>query len=340
MSGQNGYGAGFSGFAGAPGVPGGGMPGGVPGGGMPGGTAPMANNAFVLDIPPDPSWQPYQAADTLEKDGYYRAVITKESPRASGDKRPGIFLTLEIQDEDARGRVLSTFLQDPRASQKNVWFVWRQVIRSIMGSVESAQQGFRYTPGSFQGRTVYVKTAAYVDGQEQKTGVDTFITEAEYAEHVRRGSHRWPPNVRSSNAGLPAGGLPGGVPNFQGQGFPGMTGGLPGAPMPPTGGAPPMAPQPMAAAPMMAPPQAQAPAPTQAPQPPQGPPQQTFGWGHPAQAPMQAPQPASVPGFGTPPVSMAPPQAPQPNGAPPQGPAPAPAPAVGFPTSVFPTPGR
>lgn len=302
MNGPNGFANNF------PGMPAG-MPGGIPGAapGMPG--APGVSGgaqAFVLDIPADPSWEPITQTDTLQNDGYYCCRITRENARVEGAKS-GVFLTLEIGDEDARGKTLSKYLTDPRTTQKNTWFVWRSIIRSITGGTEQARAAFRYSPGAFQGQVVYVKTAAYADGTEQRTGVESFITKTEYDDFVARKAHRWPATVRAQNTGgLP----PGSVPTFAGAGFPGMTPPLPGAPTLPGAGPVPQAPQPVAAAPMQAPPQ------------PQTPPQaQPSAWGQqpPQPAPVEAPQaggPVAVPGFG------------------------APAPQIGFPASVFPGAGR
>lgn len=232
-----------NGFPGAPAMPGmGAMPGVAP--------EAAAGVGFVLDIPADPTWEPFDTTDVLETDGYYAVRITREGARTDSQKKAGVFLTLEIQDEDARGKVLSKFMQDPRATQKDSWFVWRNLIRSVSGGLDQARAGLRYTTGMLAGQLAYVKTGAYTDGDgQQRTGVDNWCTKDEYEKAVASKTHRWPAKARGGNAALP-GGLPSGFP---GTGFPGL-GGAPGAPGAP-GTAPmvqaPMAPQPIAAAPMV-----------------------------------------------------------------------------------------
>ena len=311
-----------------------GMPGmsGMPG--MNNGAGMMPNNAptgapvaFVLDIPVDLTWQPFETTDALEMDGYYACRISRESPRNDGAKSAGLFITLEILDEDQRGKNLSKFLPDPRQQQKNVWFVWRGLIRSIVGSTEGAQQSFSYRPGVFTGQVCYIKTEPYVDGNETRTSVASFITKDEYDNAVKTGKHRWPSKPKASGMALP-GGMPSAFP--MGTGFPGAMGGpVPPSPQaafaPAPAGAPMTAPQ---AAPVGFPQTAQQAAPQAAPMgfpqpqtlpqaaPLQGPP--GFAGLQPGTVPQAMPQ-AGFAGF---------PQQPQQ----PQAPAPA---GVGFP-SVFP----
>lgn len=308
----------MNGAGGFPGMPGA-MPGAMPGGfGAAPAAVQMPGVGFVLDIPPDPNWEPFETTDILEMDGFYACRISKESARTDGTKSAGMFIALEIQDEDARGKNISKFLPDPRGTRSNVWFVWRGLIRSITGGLDAARTGFQYRAGVFTGQMCYVKTEPYQDGEERRTSVAGFVTAAEYQEHVKNNRHRWPSKPKAAPGGLP-GGMPAAFPMAA---FPGMPG---GGPQSPIGAAPGMtAPQPVAAAPMQAPPQA---APIAAPvAPPQNPfaqmqqpqPQHTFAFPG-----VQAPQQQVHPGF--------------PAGAGFPGAAPAaPGPTGGFPASAFP----
>lgn len=301
-------------------VPGMATPGAVPG------IPQQTGGAFVLDIPPDPTWEPFDQTDTLEKDGYYCFRVKSESAAREGQKA-GVFLTLEIQDADAKGKIISKKLGDPRLTDKESFWVWRSLIRSITGGLDHARAGMRYTPGAFANMIVYGKTSAYTDGKNNtRTGVDTFITKAEYDTSVASGGHRWAPHL-SGGGSSAAGALPSGLPAS----FPGMgTGGLPGGPGAPTG-----APQPTAAAPMQQQPSAIAVAttPGTAPQPASAFAPVTGGFPlqtQPAGAPAALPQTQAGP-FAFPPG---------PGGAPPPGfpPAAAPAPTNGAPQpSTFPT---
>lgn len=282
--------------------------GGFPGmGAVPG--APQApqmsvGGGFVLDVPPDATWEPFDTTDTLDKDGYYACKITKESARIDGTKSKGVFITLEIQDADAKGKIISKFLPDPRATQSNVWFIWRSIVRSIQGGLAMARSGFQYTPGAFAGQFVYVKTEAYNDDGTTRTGVGTFITKDEWQAAVAADKHRWAPTVRNP-AGSSVGPLPGGLPSaFPTSAFPG----LPGGPSAPTPGAAPMMQQMVAPPQQTAPPQQQAPA-------------AGFGGGFPAAAsPFGTPPPAAAPAAAANPFAGAVPSQPfafaQPPGAP------------------------
>ncbi len=192
---------------------------------------------IVIDIPADPTWEPFDVTDQLEMDGYYACRIKKEAGRSDPGKSPGVFLTLELQDPDAVGKMLSKFMPDPNSTKGNTFFLWRGIARSIMGDLNLARTGFRYTPGTFANQPCYVRTGAYLDdGGSMRTGVDAFVTQVEYAEAVKANKHRWPARVKSGGGAAPSGGpigaLPGGLPG----GFPGSGGpGLPGAP---SGGGP------------------------------------------------------------------------------------------------------
>jgi len=274
--------------------------------------APQGPTDFVLAIPPDPSWEPFETTDTLEKDGCYAGVIKSERVRNDKTKSPGVFLTIELLDEDARGRTLSKFLTDPRSAKKDVFFVWRGLMRSITGSTEGGKGGLNYTPGVFTNQTVYFKTESYIDDGNRRTSVGAFMTKAEYDDAVAKNLHRWAPKVTGGGA-TGVGGMPTGAPggfglslppgNMGGQAAPG--GGFPQAPVqtqaqvaPPPPAAAPMAPAPQqngqnAVLPFGA---APPPAPTAAPQGGFG------GWGVPPQQPQppqqqqnQQPQQGSVP---------------------------------------------
>jgi hypothetical protein len=233
---------------------------------------------LVIDIEPDPTWEPFDIPDVLEQDGYYCCRIVREGARSDSSKSPGIFLTLEIQDADAQGKRISKFLSDPRTTKSDTKFVWRNIIRSITGTLDAARAGFRYVPGAFANQIIYVRTGAYAEGDSMRTGVETFVTKDEYDQAVAGKKHRWTPKPKGDRTALPTG-LPGAFPAASG--FPGM----PGAPS----GATPSVPAPPSAAPMQQAPQ---------PQMPQQPPQQGFGGGGFA-APPQPQQPQA--GFAPPP---------------------------------------
>ena len=312
---------------------------GIPGANMMGAPAPMQPQVgFVLDIPADPTWEPFDTTDVLDQDGYYQCKITKESGRNDANKSQGIFLTMEVQDADARGKILSRFLPDPRTAKGNVWFVWRGLLRSITGSIDGARQGLRYQPGMFTGQLVYVKTERSHRDDRTSTDIDTWVTMTEWQAAVTANRHRWAPKPvqQGGNMGaLPAG--TGGFPGLPGTSGPAMAGlpvgqGLPGMP---SAAAPiaPATPQP-GPAPFAGPPPAAAapPAQTYAPPPQQqqfAPPQQQapsfpgMGAPPPAAAPAPAPDPAAPPAPGTPfsfaqfPGMGAPPPVAGQNGAPP-----------------------
>lgn len=299
------------------GFPGASAPGGVPGG-VPGqAVAPIAG--FVLQIPADPTWEPFDTTDTLEADGFYCGRISREKVSSDSESKAGVFLTFDLQDTDAQGKRLSKKMMDPKSTTKDSWWVWRSLIRSITGTTEQGKAAFTYTVGCMTGHLVYFRTGAYLDNSgEIRTGVDAFVTQAEWQEAQKAGGarYRWPPKTR--NAGGSGAGAVGALPSGLPATFPGAgAGGLPGMPM---GGS---APQP-GAAPMQQPPQMAA-QPTASPfgaPPPAiptgGPPASPF-----APAPGGAPSPfAAAPGaspFGAPPPTGPAPQHVQPvNGSAPQ----------------------
>jgi len=319
--------------------------------GMPGvGATPQqaaAPVAFNMIIPPDATWEPFDTTDTLEMDGYYCCQITKESAR-TGDK-PGVWFTLLIQDTDAKGKVLNRFLNDARVTQKDTWFQWRGLLRSIYGNLDAARAGLNYVPGMFKGAFVYVKTGAYMDKDSGalRTGIDGWSTKEEWEAAYKANTHRWKPNVKQQGAGAGVGMLPGGLPG----GFPNQ-GGLPGAPMTgglPTGGGLPGAPT-VQTAPAMPATTPQPPATT--PQPPAAPMQPMMPTPPaPAYAPPAPPQQMAPPAPQTPftaPAGAPPPAAPnpfsfqQPPSAFPQNGAatPQPPPTAAGLASTFPVPGQ
>jgi hypothetical protein len=269
---------------------------------------------FVLLIPPDPDWQPIDQNDTLEKDGYYMARIKGEKPRTGEGQTAGVWLTLELGDPDAVGKTLSKFMVDPRATKKDSWWSWRSLLRSIVGNTQGGQAGMQYTPGVLAGKICWIRTGAYIDdGGALRTGVDAFITQAEWQEAVTAGKHRWEAKPKAHGGGTgPTGALPG----AGGGAFPGLgSGGLPGLPSSPANPmTAPSAPQPSSAAPL-----AQAPAafPAQAAPAaaaPAHPGQPAFGFG--AAPGFAAPAAPGGFGFTAPPPAAAPaaaaPTAPQP----------------------------
>lgn len=224
------------------------------GAGFPGapGAAPGAPTAgFVLSVQADPSWEPMQTTDTLEKDGYYCAQIVAEKLRADPGKKAGVFFSFRIVDDDAAGKVVSKFMPDPRGSTGDTWWLWRSLMRSIYGNTEAGKNAFQYVLGQFQNAYVYIRTGAYHDNDAVRTGVDALVTQAEWTEAKTAGGlrFRWDAKVKAGAAGAaPVGAIPTGLPAS----FPGSGGGLPGAPSAPVGGAgfPPSSVPAPAAAPM------------------------------------------------------------------------------------------
>lgn len=309
----------FSGYP--PGHPGS-TPGGVPG-------APGAQATFVLNIPADPTWEPIDASDTLDMDGYYKCRIKSEKLRTENGKNQ-IILTLDILDQDAIGKTLTKFMPDPTQTTKDSWFVWRGLLRSITGNLDAARSGMQYTLGCLIGSFVYARTGAYADNQgTMRTGVENFEILPTYEEAVKSSRHRWPAKIKGGAGGQsPVGALPTGLPG----GFPGMGVSLPGSPA----GAGPFAPAPAVASPMVqpqqqafVPPQQQVAAPVGFPVAPVAPP---AGFGPPQ--PVAPPTPfAFQPGaqaVAAPPQSFTLP--------PPPPPAPAPANGAPMPGNVSPFP--
>lgn len=281
-----------------------------PGGAPPGYAPPQQAQQWVLDVPPDATWEPIETSDTLEKDGYYCAKIVGEKIRQSDNGgKIDVIMTLEIQDPDAAGKKIARFLPDPRLTKGDTWFVWRGLMRSMTGVVDQARAGFRYTPGQFHGQYVFVKTEAYGDEKgNMRTGVGAWVTRGEWEEAQKAGGtkFRWPAQIAQRSVSAGAGALPPGLPAA----FAGAPGALPGAPTNP--GGMPMMPQPGGFPP---------------PQPQTGfPPPAAVATPQPTGAPMQQPP---NPGF--------PPQAPPAFAFPQQAAAP-PAPAAAPPAFAFPPP--
>ncbi len=298
-------------FPGMPGAPAGFQPGAAPmapPGYAPQQAQPQQGISFVLNIPADPTWSPIKYADTLDTDGYFQVRITGDEAKKISEKLQ-VVVSMEIVDADFAGKNIARFLPDPSTSTKNLWFLWRGLNMSIWG-IEGARAAMQYTPGMYTGHIAYVKTAAYMDGTDMRTGIDAWATKEEYEAAKAKGGNafRWPAKARGP-AGGGVGALPGGLP---GGAFPGMGGALPPPPTLPGGFATPTGfpPAPMTPQPGAAPMQQQAPAgfpPAPAPMPmagtPAPAPQAPVGF---PPAPQAAPQTA-FPGF---------PPAPPPNGTP------------------------
>src|SRR5574341_6304 len=256
--------------------------------------APVVAAGSVLDIPADPTWEPFEMTDVLDLDGYYCFRITKEAPRNDPGKSAGIFLTLELQDQDVRGKTLSRFLPDPRTAKGNVWFIWRGLMRSISGNMDFARSAVRYVGGMFTNQICYAKVQRELVNDRTVSSLDAWVTQAEYTAAVQGNKHRWAPRAVQQPSGA-VGALPGGTPG----GFPGMGGpmglpaggGLPGAPSPAV---------PIATAPMT-------------PQPPvaYAPPLQP-AFNAPPMQPAAEPPPAMAPPPVAQPVAFAPPAPPAP----------------------------
>lgn len=321
-----------------------GFPAGTPGGGFgtPGAPQQAApTQGFVLNIPLDPTWEPMTSSDVLEKDGYYSAAITGEKPR-DNDGKPQLVLTMTIIDQDAAGKVLAKFMPHAETTQKNTWFLWRGLARSIFGGT-AGKSAWQYTPGCLMGKTVFFKTEPYAgkDGTVS-TGVGDWVTKEEYEEAVRTNRHRWVSKPPQAMGG--AGALPGGLPGFGGgmPGLPGAPGQMPGAPsfpgLPgaPGGGMPMGVPQPTGM-PMQAPQQPVQPIQPQQPQPQypthMAPPATQTGFAPAPSFPPQVQQPQQ------PQVQVAPAQTPPQNpfaGFPTNGAVPAPAPTAAGLAASFP----
>jgi hypothetical protein len=167
---------------------------------MPAAAAPQEEGEFTFELPPDPSWQPFEKPDVLPMDGFYYGQITNESPR-KGEK-PGVFLTITLEDEDVKGLKISTFLSDPTA--KNTGWLWRNILRSIHGSVEAGQQGISYKKGYFTGHYVFFKTESRLDNQgERATQIKDWITQEEMSSAVAAGNTRWPASISERAQGAP-----------------------------------------------------------------------------------------------------------------------------------------
>lgn len=206
---------------------------------------------FNVQIDADPTWEPMEFSDVLEQDGYYSAVIANEQIReGTAGKAASLILNLQIQDQDAKGRLLKKFMADPNSSDKDLRWTWRMLILSITGSKDQARSALNYQLGMFRNQTVYFKTEMDVNPSNgrQVTNVASFVTKEEYDQAVRENRHRWKAEAKKAPAGVP-----GGFPQGGGGGFPfgGADVGAPGAPTP--SGAPPM----QAGAPSQAQPQGQ-----------------------------------------------------------------------------------
>lgn len=279
----------------------------------PGGAQPVQTQV-VWNMPADPNWEPIEQTDTLDQDGYYCVRIAKESYRnGTGKSKAGVWLTLEISDQDAAGKRLSNFMQDPTTTTEDTWWKLRSIMRSVFGSTAAGQQQAQYSPGVLTNRIAYIRSGAYSQDGTLRTGVDAFVTKDEYDAAVGSHRHRWPPKVRAAAGGSAVGALPTGLPGaFPGAPAFGGAAGLPGAPMAPIGGGVPAAAPLVAPAPSVAPPMQQAAM---------------------QQAPLYQPPPASLPA----PPPVAPPQqqgAPSPFAGFPPAPAAAaaaPSPFAGFP---------
>lgn len=174
------------------------------------------NAGMVIDIDADAAWEPIEQTDFLEKDGFFCCQIIRENARNDDRNTPGIFLTLQIQDEDMRGKTISKFMTDPKASKNDTRFVWRLLVLSITGNKDQARSALRYQPGMFTGQKCYVKTNADVHSKSGKniTNVDNFVTQAEWEQAVKENRHRWAPQQKAKSAvgtppgfGAPAGGF-------------------------------------------------------------------------------------------------------------------------------------
>jgi hypothetical protein len=171
----------------------------------------IMSDAFSLQIPADPTWEPMEFDDTLEMDGVYSGKILAEKVQEMNGKT-GVRFTLEIADADNAGRKLSKFLQDPRQNDK-VMFLWRGLMRSVAGSTDQARQAFTYTPGAFVGHTVFFKVESYIDSKdERRSGIGAWMTASEYQEVIAKGKHRWTPTAGAGQTNRPTGGTPGGSP--------------------------------------------------------------------------------------------------------------------------------
>ncbi len=169
------------------------------------------NGFGVLEIAADPLWEPMQIADVLEQDGVYSGIIVGEKATAADANKPGVWLTIELQDTDVAGKRLQKLLIDPRHNDK-VMFLWRGLLMSI-GGKDAARGAFSYTLGRFTGATCYFKVGAYMTGKgDVASGVNEWITKSDYEQAVNKKAHRWPRAVSAKSGDASAFGLPSGVP--------------------------------------------------------------------------------------------------------------------------------
>lgn len=163
-----------------------------------------------IELAADPTWEPMSFADVLDQDGCYHGIIVAEKPTSQEANKPGIWITIELQDADVRGKRLQKMLPDVSASPKSA-FIWRGLIMSAMGK-EAARQSFRYQEGVFQGWNVYVKTGAYESKDRIATGIDEWLVKADYDQAVAKNAHRWPRKVEAKASSAGVFGLPTGLP--------------------------------------------------------------------------------------------------------------------------------
>lgn len=214
---------------------------------------PMAapNSAFVISIDADPTWEPLDTFDLLEVDGLFAVKVTKESVQnGDGGKTRGVFMTLQIQDNDLKGKVVSKFMTDPASAKNDVRFTWRLLIMSLGHNKDVARAAFNYQPGMLTGKMLYCRTkrGQNRDGK-QITNVENFVTREDYELALKENRHRWKAEVAIAPTSLPSG-----VPPVGGA-FAGLGAfGAPGAPTGAPAGGPMMgSPTPTAATPFAAP---------------------------------------------------------------------------------------
>lgn len=184
----------------------------------PPGSGPVQQVAeFSFELPEDPNWEPMEFADVLDKDGIYGGIVVAE--KLNNDT---VILTIEIQDDDTKGKRLSKFLKDPRPSDASKFTIdaWRSLFASIWGK-PYAKSRITYKYPMFPNAAVFFKVESYTNKNgDRASGVGLFVSQSDWENAHQAGKARWAPKVDDGKKAAPAG-LPPAFPA------------LPSAPQPP-----------------------------------------------------------------------------------------------------------
>ena len=123
--------------------------------------------SISIIVPAKPDWEPFDVNDVLENDGYFQAMLTKISQRgADSGSTPGAFLNFTIEDEDCAGAVIGKFVG---SKDKDVTFIYRQMVYSATGDKATAKSGFEITEAWCGQLRVWLKTGEYLDDKVEKS---------------------------------------------------------------------------------------------------------------------------------------------------------------------------